>query len=101
MKTIIVVLALIPSLVFSSPYLEWKNELKYKNTLHSDTINHLRIGYKFDKVYFELGPRTSGLSAELGYKYNINNRFSIKGKWEANNTDSFKHKLETEFRIKF
>lgn len=83
-------------------YLEYKSEVKFRNSNHRNSVDHLRFGYKFDNnVYIEVGPRTDGTSGELGYKYKFSDTWSIKGKWEAHDIDRFKHKLETELRYSF
>ena len=98
-------LTLLPLLLvpcaFADPYIEVKNELKYRDSLYEQAINHIRIGYKGKRnFYVEAGPRTDGTSAELGYKFNKGN-FTFKGKWEGSKTEDLKHKVETEVRYTF
>lgn len=88
------------------PYLEYKQELKYVGDLFKRDIHHLRFGAKFGMLYAELGPMTSdgndGVSAEIGYKFKLSDRFVLKGKWEGVDQNSvFGHKLETEIRFTF
>ena len=92
-----------------TPYIEYKNELKYKGSEFQDDIHHLRFGAQLGKVYAEIGPMSSdlgtGTSAEVGYKWKFTDRWIIKGKWEATNQDrngpDLNHKLETELRVTF
>ena len=64
--------------------------------------SHDRLGHKWkNNFYFEAGPRTSGFSAEAGYKFKISPKFVLKGKIESNKTDTWKHGLETELRYTF
>ena len=88
------------------PYLEYKSELKYVGDNFKRDIHHLRFGAKFGMLYAELGAVTSdvgdGTSAEIGYKFKLSDRFTLKGKWEGTDVDSlFGHKLETEIRFTF
>ena len=84
-------------------YIEWKNQAKFLNLNESiETTDHLRLGHKWkNNFYFEAGPRTSGFSAEAGYKIKILPKFVLKGKIESNKTDTWKHGLETELRYTF
>lgn len=108
MNKIILITALImPSHAYSADtYVEYKNELKYSYSTHQDTINHLRVGYETknpltgSKYYIESGYTTDGSSLEMGYKIKRGHT-TFKGKWEGVDTDTFKHKLETEIRYTF
>ena len=92
-----ILLLTVPS-AFAEPYVEYKSELKYKDTNFRKDIHHFRIGYQTKKnFYFEAGPRSNGSSAEVGYKFE-KGPFTIKGMWEGSKTDSLDHKLETEVR---
>ena len=65
MKSIFALLFLliVPS-AFAGPYVEYKNELKYKDTNFRKDIHHFRLGYKTEKnFYFEAGPRSNGAAA--------------------------------------
>jgi hypothetical protein len=56
---------------------------------------------KFENdIYFEFGPMTDGESFETGYKWKDEN-WKFKMKWEGKNTESLKHKVETEIRYTF
>lgn len=87
-------------------YVEYKNELKYSHSARQDTINHFRVGYETknpltgNKYYIESGYTTDGSSVEMGYKIK-KGYTTFKGKWEGVDTDTFKHKLETEIRYTF
>ena len=90
-------LLIVPS-AFAGPYVEYKNELKYRDTNFREDIHHFRVGYKTEKnFYVEAGPRSDGYSSELGYKIK-QGPLTFKGKWEGSKTDDFDHKLETEIR---
>ena len=98
MKKIILALALLTSpQLFAAPYVEYKNELKFKNTHYSEDLHSFRLGYGFQKFYLEAGPRTDGYASEVGYKF-TKGPLTFKGKWEGSKTDDFDHKLETEVR---
>ena len=87
---------------FDGSYIEYKNELKFINSEFDKRVDHLRIGYRFENdAYFEIGPRTDGVSGEVGYKYEFSDAWSWKGKWEANETLGFQHKIEAEIRYRF
>lgn len=110
MKQILLGLLLIPSSAFSAeltPYIEWKNVQAYKDSNKAGHINHLRMGTKFGNFYAEAGgARTDsnkdGFSGEAGYKWKLNQSFTLKGKWEGVDlNDTFGHKLETELRYTF
>ena len=99
MKSIFALLFLliVPS-AFAGPYVEYKNELKYKDTNFRKDIHHFRLGYKTEKnFYFEAGPRSNGTAAEVGYKLK-KGPLTIKGKWEGSKTKDLDHKLEREVR---
>lgn len=96
-KLIALLLLFTPFSLFASPYAEYKNELKFKNTHYSKDIHHLRLGYAFEKFYVEAGPRTDGYASEVGYKLK-KGPLIFKGKWEGSKTNDFDHKLETEVR---
>ena len=84
--------------VFASPYIEYKNELKYRDTKFREDIHHFRLGYVIRKnFYVEAGPRSDGYSSEVGYKLK-QGPFTFKGKWEGFKTEDFDHKVETEIR---
>ena len=87
----------------AAPYVEWKHQDAFRNLGDSiKTTDHLRLGYKTSKnYYFEMGPRTDGISAEMGYKFRPTPNLTIKGKVESNKVDYWKHKLETEVRYTF
>lgn len=83
-------------------YLEYKSEAKFRNSNHTSSVDHLRVGYQFDNnFYFEAGPRTDGASGEIGYKYRFSDKWSFKGKWEGHDTDRLTHKIECELRYRF
>jgi hypothetical protein len=94
------VLTLLPfSLVHSAPYAEYRNDAKFSESSFDKAVNYLRVGYKFkNNIYFEAGPKTHGSSAEVGYSFKLSDVWGIKGKWEAGDTGSLAHKLETEVR---
>ena len=81
----------------ADPYIEYKNELKYRDTNFREDIHHFRLGYNFEKFYFEGGPRSDGYATEVGYKIK-QGPLTFKGKWEGSKTEVFDHKLETEIR---
>ena len=87
----------------AAPYVEWKHQDAFRNLGDSiKTTDHFRLGYKTSKnYYFEMGPRTDGISAEMGYKFRPTPNLTIKGKVESNRVDYWKHKLETEVRYTF
>ena len=89
-----------PAFAESYPYVEWKWEQKYINSLHDKTVNHLRAGMRFGNAYIEAGPMTDGESFETGVKFK-NRNWKFKMKWEGKNTTSLKHKVETEIRYNF
>ena len=89
---------LFPISALASPYIEYKNELKYKDTNFKKDIHHFRVGYQTKKnFYFEAGPLSNCTSAEAGYKFE-KGPLTIKVKWEGSKTESLDHKLETEMR---
>ena len=101
MKKFAVLLLFLSTTATANPYVEYKNELKYKETTFKKDIHHLRLGYKTKKnFYLEAGPRTEGYSLEAGYKVS-KGKFVLKGKWEGSKTDNLDHKLETEVRYTF
>lgn len=86
----------------ATPYVEFKTKQKFINDNYDNTANHLRLGFKADNnLYFEAGPMTDGYSAEIGYKVKFNNSFTLKGKWEGEDTNRLKHGFETELRYTF
>jgi hypothetical protein len=87
----------------AAPYVEWKHQDAFRNLGDSlKTTDHLRLGYKTSKnYYFEMGHRTDGISAEMGYKFRPTPNLTIKGKVESNKVDYWKHKIETEVRYTF
>ena len=99
MRIIIILgLLILKPVTFASPYVEYKNEIKYKDTTFRKDVHHFRVGYKTKKnFYFEAGPRTGGYSSEVGYKLKKGS-FTVKGKWEGSKTKDLDHKLETEVR---
>ena len=99
MKVVIALtfLLAVPS-AFAETYVEYKNELKYKDTNFRKDIHHFRVGYQTKKnFYFEAGPRSNGTAAEVGYKLK-KGPLTIKGKWEGSKTKDLDNKLETEVR---
>lgn len=93
---------------FKNPqmYTEYKSEIKFKSDTHTGNIDTLRFGAKFNNFYIESGAATgefgTGMSTEIGYKFNIDEHWDIKGKWEGTENHPFvKHKLETEIRYTF
>ena len=92
-----------------TPYVEYKNELKYKGSEFQDDIHHVRFGAQVGRFYGEIGPMSSdlgiGTSGEVGYKFKFNDRVTLKGKWEGTHNDrngpDLHHKLETELRVTF
>ena len=40
-----------PAFAESYPYVEWKWEQKYINSLHDKTVNYLRAGMRFGNAY--------------------------------------------------
>lgn len=101
MKKFAVLLLFLSATATANPYVEYKNELKYRETTFKKDIHHLRLGYKTKKnFYLEAGPRTEGYSLEAGYKVS-KGKFVLKGKWEGSKTDNLDHKLETEVRYTF
>ena len=99
MRIIIILgLLILTPITFASPYVEYKNELKFKDRYCEKEIHHIRLGYQTKKnFYFEAGPRTGGFSSEVGYKVK-RGAFTFKGKWEGSRTEDFKHKVQTEVR---
>ena len=89
-----------PAFAESYPYVEWKWEQKYINSLHDKTVNYLRAGMKWGNAYIEAGPMTDGESFETGVKFKSHN-WKFKMKWEGQNTTSLKHKVETVIRYNF
>ena len=99
MRYVLLVL-LISAPVVGQPYVKWKWEQKYINSLHDKTVNHLRAGMKWGNAYIEAGPMTDGESFETGVKFKDEN-WKFKIKWEGKNTETLKHKVETEIRYTF
>lgn len=84
-------------------YAEYKNEWNLNSWDYKSTQQFLRFGMEFDKFYVEAGPMYSAsgdldISSEMGYKFKLNERFQLKGKFE---TKAEGAKLETEFRYYF
>jgi hypothetical protein len=101
MRYVLLVFILISTPALAQPYIEWKNEVKYTDSHYDKTINYFRAGMKFENdTYFEFGPMTDGESFETGYKWKDEN-WKFKMKWEGKNTESLKHKVETEIRYTF
>ena len=96
----VLALAILPfSFVHSAPYAEYRNDAKFVQSSFDKAVNYLRVGYKFkNNMYLEVGPRSHGSSAEVGYKFKLSDVWGIKGKWEAGDTGALDHKLETEVR---
>lgn len=89
-----------PSL--AGPYVEYSNQQQYTNDVHSGTYNHLRIGFETENgMYFEAGKDEQGEAFETGYKFKINKKLTVNGKWEGSNTDKLRHGIETEIRYTF
>ena len=99
---------------YAGPYIMTKHEFKSKDSEYNATVNQFRFGYdqQIDdwNLYGEvgggeslpnstsLGSGTSLLSYEFGATKKINDKFSIKMKWEGkDHTDSY---LEHKFQIK-
>ena len=101
MRLSILILFLCPYLQ-AAPYIEYKNEVKYLNSSHTSTVNHIIGGYEFKtgnlKLYGEAGYTTEGTSIEVGYKFKPLKNLTLKGKWEGVDRE---HKLETEVRYTF
>ena len=95
---LLVLLISVPAV--GQPYVEWKWQQKYINSLHDKTVNHLRAGMRWGNAYMEAGPMTDGESFETGVKFKSEN-WKFKMKWEGENTESLKHKVETEIRYTF
>jgi|TARA_R110002110_G_scaffold22013_9_gene86308 hypothetical protein len=97
MKLLLVLLAISPA-AFAAPYIpyiEYKHEHKFEE---QKDLHHIRLGFRTPKNFYgEIGPRTDGTSAEIGYKFK-KGAFTFKGKWESSKTDKFTHKLETKIR---
>ena len=100
--------------VYAGPYIMTKHEFKSKDSEYSATVNQFRFGYDQEiddwTLYGEvgggeslpnstsLGSGTSLLSYEFGATKRINDKFSIKMKWEGkDHTDSY---LDHKFQIK-
>ncbi len=86
-------LMFIGSNVEASPYIEYKH--KYDLTIKEKKDDYIRVGYKVNKVYAEVGQD----SAEVGYKFKASG-LTVKGKVESTN-DFEKTSLETEIRYTF
>lgn len=104
MKKLGFILLFCTSGAYANTYLEFKNELPFRDTTSQDQTNHLRLGYKFDNsFYIEAGRMTHGSSMEMGYKFKKNG-WTIKGKFEGQDSskrDYFKSKIQTEIRYTF
>ncbi len=109
MKGVVLVAALMGmSLATANPYVEFKSKAKkIKGDSYAvsyftdDATNHFRLGYEGKSAYFEAGKMTSGVSTEAGYKFKFKNGFTVKGKVESTNVDSWEHSFETEVRYTF
>ena len=103
MKKFLYFLIIFTTASHTAPYVEWKHQDAFRNLGNAvETIDHFRLGYKTSKnYYFEIGPRTDGISTEMGYKFRPAPNLTIKGKVESNKVDYWKHKLETEVRYTF
>lgn len=92
-------------------YTEYKNDWIWNDGHYQDNSsrNNLRLGVQFPIFYLEAGPVENdgefGTSYEVGYKYNFNSDWQIKGKLEGYQLDSFEgnvgSKFETEVRYYF
>lgn len=99
--------------VLAGPYVEYKNNVKFDkfDSLGSfdNSVSNLRVGTTFlgGKAYAEVGKFGDGLdfntgeSTEVGYKFKLDNGFTVKGKVESTNVEEWSHKLETEVRYSF
>ena len=112
MKIIIILLIGMVSQLAAAPYVEYKNEIEWKDSDYVKNLNHFRVGYQFmlpkGMVFIEAGmmevsaePRMLyGESGEIGYKFD-KGIWTFKGKWEYKNLLEHKSKLQTELRYTF
>ena len=103
----------------AGPYIMTKHEFKLKDSNYSKTVNQIRMGYEAKinnwSLYMEagggeqtpnaksFGSGTSLLAYELGATKKINDKFSVKIKWEGKDyTGSYlDHKIEIKTKYKF
>jgi len=103
MKNFLLFFTIFTTASHSAPYVEWKHQDAFRNLGDPlKTTDHLRLGYKTSKnYYFEMGPRTHGIAAEMGGKNVVAPNLLLKWKVESNRVDYWKHKIETEVRYTF
>jgi len=103
MKNFLLFFTIFTTASHSAPYVEWKHQAKFQKIDKSiEQTDHFRLGYKTDSnYYFEVGPRTHGISMEAGFKFKHQRHWLIKGKIESNRAPKWKHGVETEVRYTF